>query len=46
MDFHALTEEEREIMKGKIEFNGIKFGKGRYNAVGKDEPLYVSLGVS
>ena len=26
-------------MKKQIEFNGTKFGKGRYKAIKKDEPL-------
>jgi len=41
-DFKALPEEERESLKGKVEFNGTKFGKGRYKALRKDEPLDVS----
>lgn len=31
-DFNKLPEEERSELKGKIEFNGTKFGKGRYKA--------------
>lgn len=31
-DFNALPEEERNELKGTIEFNGTKFGKGRYKA--------------
>jgi UPF0176 protein len=38
-DFNALPEEQRESMKESIEFNGSKFGKGRYKALHKDEPL-------
>ncbi len=41
-DFKALPEAEREALKGKVEFNGTKFGKGRYKALRKDEPLDVS----
>jgi UPF0176 protein len=37
-----LPEAEREALKGKVEFNGTKFGKGRYKALRKDEPLDVS----
>ncbi|GJM34183.1 MAG: UPF0176 protein [Saprospiraceae bacterium] len=38
-DFKALPEEKREELKGTIEFNGTKFGKGRYKAFHKDEGL-------
>lgn len=38
-DFNELPEEERTALKPKIEFNGTKFGKGRYKAHKKDEPL-------
>ena len=31
-DFNALPEEEKERLKGTMEFNGTKFGKGRYKA--------------
>jgi UPF0176 protein len=41
-DFKALPEEEREALKGQVEFNGTKFGKGRYKALRKDEPLDIS----
>jgi UPF0176 protein len=40
-DFTLLPEEEQEKLKGKIEFNGTKFGKGRYKAFHKDEGLVV-----
>ncbi len=40
-DFNALTEEQKLVLIGKIEFNGTKFGKGRYKANRKDEPLIV-----
>lgn len=35
-DFIALPEEEQEKLKGSIEFNGTKFGKGRYKAQKKN----------
>ncbi len=38
-DFNQLPEEERDMLKGTIEFNGTKFGKGRYKAHHKDEGL-------
>ncbi len=38
-DFNQLPEERRELLKGTIEFNGSKFGKGRYKAFKKDEGL-------
>lgn len=38
-DFNKLPEEDRKALKPKIEFNGTKFGKGRYKAHKKDEPL-------
>jgi UPF0176 protein len=41
-DYNELPEEQREALKGTIEFNGTKFGKGRYKALRKDEPLLVS----
>ena len=31
-DFNALPEDERNSLKGKLQFNGTKFGKGRYKA--------------
>ncbi len=31
-DFNKLPEEQRDELKGTIEFNGTKFGKGRYKA--------------
>lgn len=31
-DFLQLPEEEKEQLRGKVEFNGTKFGKGRYKA--------------
>ncbi|WP_235298152.1 oxygen-dependent tRNA uridine(34) hydroxylase TrhO [Portibacter marinus] len=40
-DFINLSQEERITLKTKIEFNGTKFGKGRYKAVKKDEPLEI-----
>ena len=38
-DFKNLPEEKRSELKTEIEFNGTKFGKGRYKAAHKDEPL-------
>ena len=38
-DFYHLPEEERSILKGTMEFNGTKFGKGRYKAHRKEEEL-------
>ena len=40
-DFNALPEEEREKLKGVEEFNGTKFGKGRYKAHNQSEVLNV-----
>lgn len=34
-DFVQLPAEEQEALKGKLEFNGTKFGKGRYRALRK-----------
>ena len=36
-DFIQLPEEQQEELRGKVEFNGTKFGKGRYKAFRKDE---------
>lgn len=38
-DFNQLPEEQREVLKGTIAFNGTQFGKGRYKAFKKDEGL-------
>jgi UPF0176 protein len=38
-EFNSLPQAKREEMKGHIEFNGTKFGKGRYKAHKKDESL-------
>lgn len=38
-DFTALPEEERQALRGRMEFNGTRFGKGRYKAFRKDEGL-------
>jgi UPF0176 protein len=40
-DFNALPEEEQDSIRPKVEFNGTKFGKGRYKALHKDEVLDV-----
>ena len=37
--FIALPEDERQKLKGTIEFNGTKFGKGRYKAARSDQSL-------
>ena len=38
-DFNHLPEEERALLKGTTEFNGTKFGKGRYKAHRADHQL-------
>lgn len=38
-DFALLPEEEREALRGKVAFNGTKFGKGRYKALRRNESL-------
>lgn len=38
-DFNHLSEDEQNKLKPTIEFNGTKFGKGRYKAHKKDENL-------
>jgi len=38
-DFKQLPEEKRSLLKGQMEFNGTKFGKGRYKAHKKEEEL-------
>ena len=38
-DFIQLSEEEQNALRGTIEFNGTKFGKGRYKAHRIDEGL-------
>jgi len=40
-DFNVLTKEQKEELRGRVEFNGTKFGKGRYKAHKKDEILEV-----
>jgi UPF0176 protein len=40
-DFVILPEEQRNALKATIDFNGTKFGKGRYKANKKDEPLEI-----
>ncbi len=37
--FNQLDEQEKFILKKKIQFNGSKFGKGRYKALQADESL-------
>ncbi len=38
-DFIQLPEGQQQELRGKVEFNGTKFGKGRYKALRKDEAL-------
>lgn len=38
-DFNHLPEEEKNKLRGVVEFNGTKFGKGRYKAHNKNEVL-------
>lgn len=38
-EFIALPQEQQEALKGTIEFNGTKFGKGRYKAFHEEESL-------
>jgi len=40
-DFINLPEEQRIALRTTTEFNGTKFGKGRYKANKKDEPLEI-----
>ncbi len=39
LDFNNLPDEEKNQLKGTLEFNGTKFGKGRYKAA-KNNMLY------
>lgn len=41
-DFLKLPEEQRQELRKTMEFNGTKFGKGRYKASHKDEGLDLS----
>lgn len=41
-EFNQLPESERESLKAKVQFNGTKFGKGRYKALHKDEKLEIN----
>jgi UPF0176 protein len=38
-DFVRLPEEEKTALRGTLEFNGSKFGKGRYKAQRQNEEL-------
>lgn len=40
--FNSLEKEERDKLKATLQFNGTKFGKGRYKALHKDEVLDIS----
>lgn len=42
-EFNELPKEERDLLKASVEFNGTKFGKGRYKAHHKDESLSESI---
>lgn len=41
-DFNDLPQEQRDRLKASMEFNGTKFGKGRYKAHRKDEHLEIN----
>jgi UPF0176 protein len=45
-DFRQLPPEEQAALRGKLEFNGTKFGKGRYKALRKDEALAFQAEIS
>lgn len=38
-DFNKLPKEKRDVLKSTLQFNGTKFGKGRYKAHHKNVPL-------
>lgn len=38
-EFNKLPKGDRDRLKPQLEFNGSRFGKGRYKAANKDEPL-------
>ncbi len=38
-EFNALSPEERDGVRHELEFNGTRFGKGRYKALRQDEKL-------
>jgi UPF0176 protein len=40
-DFNKLPEEQRKELRKTTEFNGTRFGKGRYKALHKDEQLVI-----
>ncbi len=40
-EFNLLSDDQKQELKGKVEFNGTKFGKGRYKAHKKDESLAI-----
>ncbi len=40
-EFTSLPEKEQDKLKTKIQFNGTTFGKGRYDALKKDEPWVI-----
>jgi UPF0176 protein len=41
-DFKSLPVDEKQVLLDKIEFNGTRFGKGRYKALTKDEQLVLT----
>lgn len=42
-EYNELSDAQKETIKGKLEFNGTKFGKGRYKAHKKDQPLEIEM---
>jgi UPF0176 protein len=42
-EFRALPESEQHALIGKVQFNGTKFGKGRYKAHHKDDVLFEDI---
>ena len=40
-DFNQLPKEQQTELRKTVEFNGTKFGKGRYKAHHKDEQLEI-----
>ena len=41
-DFTHLPQEQQVELRKTVEFNGTKFGKGRYKAHKKDDPLQIN----
>ncbi len=42
-EFRALPESKQHALIGKVQFNGTKFGKGRYKAHHKDDVLFEEI---